>query len=64
MIPVMYPFSRLFSIPSTAMVVMQSVNIFLGTTATLATYVIEFLQNDDEVMHPPYSHALISFVNV
>ncbi|XP_078319655.1 phospholipid-transporting ATPase ABCA1-like isoform X1 [Crassostrea virginica] len=48
MIPVMYPFSRLFSIPSTAMVVMQSVNIFLGTTATLATYVIEFLQNDDE----------------
>lgn len=48
MIPVMYPFSRLFSIPSTAMVVLQSVNVFLGTTATLATYVIEFLQDDDE----------------
>lgn len=49
MIPVMYPFSRLFSIPSTSMVVLQSVNVFLGTTATLATYVIEFLQEDDEV---------------
>ncbi|XP_061181755.1 phospholipid-transporting ATPase ABCA1-like [Saccostrea echinata] len=48
MIPVMYPFSRLFSIPSTSMVVLQSVNIFLGTTSTLATYVIEFLQADDE----------------
>ncbi|XP_062578503.1 ATP-binding cassette sub-family A member 7-like [Saccostrea cucullata] len=48
MIPVMYPFSRLFSIPSTSMVVLQSVNIFLGTTSTLATYVIEFLQQDDE----------------
>ncbi|XP_056020266.1 phospholipid-transporting ATPase ABCA1-like isoform X2 [Ostrea edulis] len=48
MIPLMYPFSRLFSIPSTSMVVLQSVNVFLGTTATLATYVIEFLQADDE----------------
>lgn len=58
MIPVMYPFSRLFSIPSTAMVVLQSVNIFLGTTATLATYVIEFLQEDDEVQ-PPLSISLL-----
>lgn len=58
MIPVMYPFSRLFSIPSTAMVVLQSVNVFLGTTATLATYVIEFLQDDDEVQ-PPLSISLL-----
>ncbi|KAL3869286.1 hypothetical protein ACJMK2_041989, partial [Sinanodonta woodiana] len=46
-IPMMYPFSRVFSIPSTALVVLKSVNIFLGTTSTLATFILEFLENDD-----------------
>ncbi|XP_021342260.1 ATP-binding cassette sub-family A member 7-like isoform X2 [Mizuhopecten yessoensis] len=48
MIPVMHPFSRLFSIPSTAMVTLQSINIFLGTTSTMATFILEFLERDDE----------------
>ncbi|XP_069128746.1 phospholipid-transporting ATPase ABCA1-like [Argopecten irradians] len=48
MIPVMHPFSRFFSIPSTAMVTLQSINIFLGTTATMATFILEFLEQDDE----------------
>jgi len=48
MIPVMYPFSRVFSTPSTAMVVLQSVNVFIGTTTTLATFIIEFLEESDE----------------
>ena len=49
MIPLMYPFSRLFDVPSTALVVLKSVNIFLGTTATLATFILDFLQEDDAV---------------
>jgi len=51
MAPLMYPFTRWFDLPSTAMVVLTSVNIFLGTTSTLATFVIEFLERDDEVCH-------------
>ena len=49
MIPMMYPFSRLFAVPSTALVVLNSINVFLGTTSTLATFIIEFLQEDDPV---------------
>lgn len=48
MIPLMYPFSRVFSVPSTALVTLKSVNIFLGTVATLSTFIIEFLEEDDE----------------
>ncbi|XP_033737988.1 phospholipid-transporting ATPase ABCA1-like [Pecten maximus] len=50
MIPVMYPFSRLFRVPSTAMVTLKSVNIFLGTTSTLATFILEFLADDDPTL--------------
>ncbi|XP_052284173.1 phospholipid-transporting ATPase ABCA1-like isoform X3 [Dreissena polymorpha] len=48
MIPLMYPFSRVFSVPSTALVTLKSVNIFLGTVSTMATFIIEFLEQDDE----------------
>ncbi|KAH3829025.1 hypothetical protein DPMN_131013 [Dreissena polymorpha] len=51
MIPLMYPFSRVFSVPSTALVTLKSVNIFLGTVSTMATFIIEFLEQDDEVQH-------------
>ena len=49
MIPVMYPFSRFFDIPSTAMVILKSVNIFIGTTSTLAIFVLELLAEEDKV---------------
>ena len=49
MIPMMYPFSRLFSVPSTALVSLNAINVFLGTTSTMATFIIEFLQDDDPV---------------
>jgi hypothetical protein len=49
MIPVMYPFSRYFDIPSTAMVILKSVNIFIGTTSTLAIFVLELLAEEDKV---------------
>ncbi|KAK3090139.1 hypothetical protein FSP39_009459 [Pinctada imbricata] len=47
-IPMMYPFSRLFDVPSTAMVTLKSINIFLGTTSTLSTFILEFLAEEDE----------------
>ncbi|XP_063401544.1 phospholipid-transporting ATPase ABCA1-like [Mytilus trossulus] len=50
MIPVMYPFSRYFSVPSTAMVILKSVNIFLGTTSTLAIFVLELLAEEDQTL--------------
>ena len=49
MVPMMYPFSRLFSVPSTAMVTLTSVNIFLGTTSTLAVFIVGILGETDEV---------------
>lgn len=49
MIPVMYPFSRYFDIPSTAMVILKSINIFIGTTSTLAIFVLELLAEEDKV---------------
>ncbi|XP_033737996.1 ATP-binding cassette sub-family A member 7-like isoform X2 [Pecten maximus] len=48
MIPLMHPFSRLFGVPSTAMVTLQSINIFIGTTTTMATFILEFLEQSDE----------------
>ncbi|XP_076084448.1 phospholipid-transporting ATPase ABCA1-like isoform X2 [Mytilus galloprovincialis] len=48
MTPLVYPFSRVFNVPSTAMVVLTSVNIFIGTTSTLATFVIDTIGKDDE----------------
>ncbi|GAB1598321.1 ATP-binding cassette sub-family A member 7-like [Argonauta hians] len=47
-IPMMYPFSRFFDIPSTAFVALSCTNVFLGTITTLATFILEMLQNDDE----------------
>ncbi|KAL8576510.1 hypothetical protein ACOMHN_003068 [Nucella lapillus] len=46
--PMMYPFSRLFSVPSSAFVALSCVNTFLGTVSTISTFILEILQNDDE----------------
>ncbi|KAH9491700.1 ATP-binding cassette sub- A member 1 [Bulinus truncatus] len=45
--PMMYPFSRLFSVPSSAFVALSCVNVFLGTVSTLATFILELLSQDD-----------------
>lgn len=47
-IPMMYPFARLFDIPSTAFVSLSCANVFLGTVSTLATFILEMLQTDDQ----------------
>ncbi|KAJ8306341.1 hypothetical protein KUTeg_016886 [Tegillarca granosa] len=48
MIPLMYPFSRVFNVPSTAMVTLKSISIFLGTTSTLATFILDCLEDEDK----------------
>ncbi|XP_059140192.1 phospholipid-transporting ATPase ABCA1-like [Physella acuta] len=45
--PMMYPFSRLFDVPSSAFVALSCVNVFLGTVSTLATFILELLSRDD-----------------
>ncbi|KAK7490493.1 hypothetical protein BaRGS_00018279 [Batillaria attramentaria] len=45
--PMMYPFSRLFSIPSSAFVALSCVNTFLGVMPTIATVVLELMHADD-----------------
>uniref|UniRef100_A0AAY5L176 ABC transporter domain-containing protein n=1 Tax=Esox lucius TaxID=8010 RepID=A0AAY5L176_ESOLU len=39
--PLMYPASFLFSVPSTAYVVLTSVNLFIGINGSIATFVLE-----------------------
>ncbi|CAI5799096.1 phospholipid-transporting ATPase ABCA7 [Podarcis lilfordi] len=39
--PLMYPASFLFSVPSTAYVVLTSVNLFIGINGSVATFVLE-----------------------
>ncbi|XP_050403065.1 phospholipid-transporting ATPase ABCA1 isoform X2 [Patella vulgata] len=47
-IPMMYPFARLFSIPSSAFVALSCCNVFLGTISTLATFILELLGQSDQ----------------
>ncbi|GFN96696.1 ATP-binding cassette sub-family a member 1 [Plakobranchus ocellatus] len=47
-VPMMYPFSRLFDVPSSAFVALSCMNVFLGTVSTLATFILEVLAQDDE----------------
>nr|KAG5702169.1 hypothetical protein BaRGS_033881 [Batillaria attramentaria] len=51
--PMMYPFSRLFSIPSSAFVALSCVNTFLGVMPTIATVVLELMHADDPVYWAP-----------
>ncbi|XP_013414368.2 LOW QUALITY PROTEIN: ATP-binding cassette sub-family A member 1-like [Lingula anatina] len=50
MIPMMFPFNYLFKVPSTAFVALACVNVFLGVTSTLSTYVLEFFSDDQELV--------------
>ncbi|XP_068612159.1 LOW QUALITY PROTEIN: phospholipid-transporting ATPase ABCA1-like [Brachionichthys hirsutus] len=46
--PMMYPASFVFSVPSTAYVVLTCLNLFIGINGSVATFVMELL-DDDEV---------------
>lgn len=39
--PLMYPASFIFSVPSTAYVVLTSINLFIGINGSVATFVLE-----------------------
>jgi hypothetical protein len=45
----MYPFCFYFEVPSTAYVTLIVVNLFIGLTGTLATYILELFPNDPEL---------------
>ncbi|XP_049802768.1 ATP-binding cassette sub-family A member 7-like [Schistocerca nitens] len=49
-IPLSYPVSFLFSIPSTAFVTLGCVNLFLGVITTVATFMLE-LMDDEELQY-------------
>ncbi|XP_056156372.1 phospholipid-transporting ATPase ABCA1-like [Lampris incognitus] len=48
--PMMYPASFIFSVPSTAYVVLTCINLFIGINGSVATFVME-LFDDDNVSH-------------
>ncbi|KAJ0055813.1 hypothetical protein NL108_012856, partial [Boleophthalmus pectinirostris] len=43
--PMMYPASFVFSVPSTAYVVLTCINLFIGVNGSVATFVMELLDN-------------------
>ena len=45
----MYPFCFYFDVPATAYVTLIVVNLFIGLTATLATYILELFPSDSEL---------------
>ncbi|ESP01294.1 hypothetical protein LOTGIDRAFT_212836 [Lottia gigantea] len=47
-IPLMYPFSRLFSVSSSAFVTISCANVFLGVVSTLSTFIVELLEQSDK----------------
>lgn len=57
--PLMYPASFVFKIPSTAYVVLTSVNLFIGINGSVATFVLELFTNNVSVVdraHPVGSY--------
>ncbi|XP_058257271.1 phospholipid-transporting ATPase ABCA1 isoform X2 [Hemibagrus wyckioides] len=44
--PLMYPASFLFSVPSTAYVVLTSINLFIGINGSIATFVLELFVDE------------------
>ncbi|XP_069482200.1 phospholipid-transporting ATPase ABCA1-like isoform X2 [Ambystoma mexicanum] len=45
--PLMYPASFLFSIPSTAYVVLTCINLFIGINGSVATFVLEMFKDEN-----------------
>ena len=44
--PLMYPASFIFSVPSTAYVVLTSINLFIGINGSIATFVLELFVDE------------------
>ena len=50
MTPLMYPFSFFFDVPSTAYIVLICGNLFVGVIGTIATFILDFFGDDDQVI--------------
>ncbi|XP_075306746.1 phospholipid-transporting ATPase ABCA1 [Odontesthes bonariensis] len=46
-IPMMYPASFIFSVPSTAYVVLTCINLFIGINGSVATFIMELFDDDN-----------------
>lgn len=57
----MYPASFVFTVPSTAYVVLTSINLFIGINGSIATFVLELFV--DEVQAALYSKRFQKFYN-
>lgn len=44
--PLMYPASFVFTVPSTAYVVLTSINLFIGINGSIATFVLELFVDE------------------
>lgn len=44
--PIMYPASFWFEVPSTAYVFLIVINLFIGITATVATFLLQLFERD------------------
>lgn len=44
--PIMYPASFWFEVPSTAYVFLIVINLFIGITATVATFLLQLFEHD------------------
>ena len=49
MTPLMYPMSFVFDVPSTAYIVMIQANLFVGIIGTIATFILEYIGDGDQV---------------
>lgn len=49
-IPMMYPASFLFDIPSTAYVALSCANLFIGINSTAITFILELFENNQVSM--------------
>ncbi|CAM9800357.1 unnamed protein product [Lampetra fluviatilis] len=47
--PLMYPASFVFTVPSTAYVVLTCVNMFIGINGSMATYILELFNGDENL---------------
>uniref|UniRef100_A0A3B3V8X0 P-type phospholipid transporter n=1 Tax=Poecilia latipinna TaxID=48699 RepID=A0A3B3V8X0_9TELE len=45
--PMMYPASFVFSVPSTAYVVLTCINLFIGINGSVATFIMELIEDDN-----------------
>lgn len=48
--PLMYPASFVFTVPSTAYVVLTSINLFIGINGSIATFVLELFIDEVETL--------------